>query len=70
MKLQFLGKKRSGCSKCGSSYSYESKTRYVLYSPFGLRTFYRGNIYEFIGDELKYWLIAGYGGGNKYFKKV
>jgi hypothetical protein len=74
MSLQFLGKRKAGCNRCGGKgLVFESRMTYKLYSPFGIREFTKGRSYEFEGEELVFWSGAGYtisGVKFKYFKQL
>lgn len=67
MKLKFLGKRKSNCSKCGGMYKFETRVRYSIPSPFGIQIFMRGQIYEFNEEEFNYWKEAGYRVGHQFF---
>ena len=72
--LKFLGKRKGGCKCGGRPQSWESKSSYKLYSPFGIKEFRRNNTYNFDDvNEYDFWKECSYFIKNvnyKYFEEV
>jgi len=74
MKLLFLGKRKNGCRTCSKQVGFETRIKYSLYSPYGIKEFSRSRVYEFTNsNEYTYWRSLKYKAGKRsyhYFREI
>ena len=64
MKLKFIGKKIKSCSSCRGKLAFERKNVYNLVTPFGIKVFRVGVVYEMDTKEFDFFRKMTYSIGG------